>query len=866
MNYLKASIGTILILIMLLLVMIYFSFDSSYLLKKSFKKASSGKYAQAEEYLLKTKNSISSYKYHLYSGYLNSLDNEMELSNKELSKALYAAHKNNYEDKDLLELYLLKAFNELEQKDFKECKDTLLLAKNISSKSNYLKYLEAMLLYETEEYSAALNIWPTNQQPQYLSCWQSILFESRFNPKLLGLYRTHCQIETEPSEIIDIQIPDSLSEYEFNFYNFLAGISILKDNEDKIPYIEEALVHFDKINLEKNNLAKEWGIIFDKLYYSFIKMAEEERFEECLVLVKHFEKWQATETLEKVTDKIFKIIDIKLKEDPYLAINFLQINSSIASIIEQPTIEKNLSPKIYDKIITSLNLNDDKLAWEYWHLLEKTSSEISTYKNLSKTIIRQIKTLASNSSQNIENIQTLASFFERFEQNHSTKLKLALNILTISKDQWIIKSQTTKSLELIKIAHKLSSRENEQEIFAIIKEDIHKRFLNAKRNDDIERLSLLKEILDYFNLEQDNFISQSDISNILDDAKYYCRSARYQDAFIRAGLVHILDPQRPEALNILGSIAYVNDDYDLAEKVLSKIENPSINQEEALAVCKTCNKKSDGYHKLIEIKNIKKLSDRALMALGYWSLDIDNNEKAIDWLSQINGESDEKSTLLCHAYYNLGQPQEALDNFFMTSPSHQEIKALKNIAIISNLMVKEKELDNNIINLLESQKESDHYINIPKKLRSFYNKDQNIIPLSIAKYFENKSQYEEALNYISTSAIPSNRTSLKKSALLIKMKQHTTAMNILEEVLQNDKAIEEHPAANFMIASILIQKNAFEDAITHLEKALNKQTENNHVLTTLNRCHQMIDQEKTFQGSSKGAFLDFFYDPNIRLT
>lgn len=336
MGYLRPAIITTILLLIAVLILMVFTFDSEKELRESLRLYLSENYEESQAKLSRLQSSLSPMHYYLYKGYLERAQNNREQSTKDFEQAEASAA--DHADFVLLhEILINEAYNAYLSGD-KDLLDAIVkkASKYGGPDEPWVLLFRGIVDYNKERYQEALDLWKQAPSKPPLSPWMKQDFENTFNPSWMALKMARAYIEVQKyaaaREILE-RITTKLSGEDLHKALFLMGYNYAKEASQKTPadaiaLYQLALPYLNKASFAQDNLyQKERQELILQAQAQVEMLLQENNYADLPFYLTIFDSWQADGEIARIKQQLL------FQFNRAIALNSLEDSKEIYGIL-----------------------------------------------------------------------------------------------------------------------------------------------------------------------------------------------------------------------------------------------------------------------------------------------------------------------------------------------------------------------------------------------------------------------------------------------------------------------------------------------------------------------------------------------------
>ncbi|MGM0440723.1 MAG: hypothetical protein ACQEP8_06395 [Chlamydiota bacterium] len=828
MNYLKAAIVTTFVVASVLLVLLLFVFDGDYRLKKAQDAFQQEEYTLSLTQLEKIKTSITSHQYYLGRAYLYRIDNNLPKSSQALETALAAAYKNNLPHSQVAELYLNLALNAYLSHDSNNLGEYVASLSSLYPDEGYVHLLQGLNYYYKHNYLAALNEWQNLPPFTTYSPWMAKIFPEIFDEQWQNYHIARCYLEQdkffEARQLLKKHYPPTDSK-DLEEYYYLLGLSYLLQADNQ-PFSTALLCyqHADH-SARKDSLASRYYRAAQEAYDAL-------DFESFFLFAERLESWQATTEIQLLGGMLARDLRIN-PEHISIFTNHLKTN----------LLQEALSEELLEDLCQQLAEGQKHQALSSWNLtLQIAPQPSSLTEKLNKRLPNMLVEAIAADNEDLPIANIMMDFYQDVSESPMLLRDFSDQFLRLSEVLWQRPFQAKKSSSLLKLSGKLSPSSLQESFLNTVTQVINTRFQQALADDDIDKLGALYDAIKHFNFDIHDFLGKNELANQLGDAAYYFKSKCYKEAQKRARWILNIEPYNRQAAYIAGTVSYYHEDFKDALQQLSKVSNPDKRSQEAIAICQIYNDTPQAGRQLLKsLAQSCRLSDHAYLLLGYLSQLEGNPEESLQWFNNIRRPGNEVYINLCYSAYQLNNWQAALQHYNKIAAPHEQLPSLKAIAAHSLAALGDIDAAREMVFNTHSDSSELAVRGFSKWFEKFNEKQLkrknfNFFAAIFCQEFLHDNL--QALQFLDKVEIASSQVLIKKSEILLNMKRHEEALQVLTQAQQLSKDPSSIAHVKLIRGKALLENQRREEALQELNAAVTLTPHNKEALKALYECLQ----------------------------
>lgn len=681
MKYLRISVVSALLVFPVLTGYYFFVLDQDKDENISLSLFQKKEFILSDQVLDKRKRKIQPNEYHLYKGYLSRELKGPEVSDYHLEQALNP----NCEVTNIQfieEVYLNRMLNAYLEKDFVRLKNQLFESNRIVLNDfNWIPVFIGIVNYHEGLCKQAVDAFVVSSTQQYASPWMEQSFKDVFTPFWFAKHRAHCQIglgdgigARQELELIRQQV----SEQQEDEILYLIGLSYIVDAESKpadvaIPYYRLALSHLGRI--QKSEFFNEQkDELLERVMAHTQIMIQNQEFEHLTFYLQLIEEWGSEKDQDSIENALFVLLNSSMEDLDKLS---QQLSGS--------KIKKKIALQFERELEEALYTNRMELLEANWKTLsafsDKESALNGKFSNL--VIQRVLKTIPSD-SPDLEKTESLLIFYQKIENNQKELLQLTNHLVLIAERFWILPQQREKAINLLKLARELPVNEDRLIVQRNIEAIFQNLHVDAVKDERIDELFDLIQVIDQLELAQVSAMSREEISLQIEDVEYLYLNGRLSEAKKKAEWILKIDPENQRARRILGMIAYYFADYSRASKYLEGIEPVNDDMSEAHGVVEILTGNEEKGNALLEsvIEN-RPLKEDIYPRLVFGSFAQGNPDAALDWIEKLDEKHPQAIPAHLFAAFEMNSWNEVLELYEQLPSPYQHLDGFRGIVIDS---------------------------------------------------------------------------------------------------------------------------------------------------------------------------------------
>jgi len=503
----------------------------------------------------------------------------------------------------------------------------------------------------------------------------------------------------------------------------------------------------------------------------------------------------------------------------------------VLSAIVDSTVNVSLENVLHDNIANAIS---------YW----KCSSLISSDSDAIRVdIIRKTLTFVGSAVANndIAMISRVVTFWKGLECSQEYYHLLALSLLDASNKAWNTYDNPTISLDILAFAMSMPVGDNKGLLAKAVDSELKERFKVASHNDDVESLHSLYNTLCLLCLDTNDTIVRNEVANQVGDAWFLFTESNYYEALKRAQWVLRASPSNQPALHIVGMIAFRSNDYPSALKALTMLSSPDPKIQETLGLCYlNTDNIIKGKDVLETLSRENPLADDTYITLAYLAQKAYAYDESISWLFKVRKPTGETLTALCHAFYETGSWDKALECYNALPSPYSSIPAVQAIAgtclaeagyntAAEELLIAAIDSDDDSSLSIVSASFRNHYYDVLSKKDPAY--------LAASFFEKHRNDNEKALAYLEKAVEATPEVLMKKGEILLSLSRDAEAAGVFTEIANSENAaIATH--GQLMLGKILLEKQQHEKALEHLEIAIKLSPGDDDAIRAMFECLQ----------------------------
>ncbi|MCP5507398.1 MAG: tetratricopeptide repeat protein [Chlamydiales bacterium] len=797
MEYLKTAIATTFAIICLILIYMYFTFDTSFELDVALEDYQKGNYKESLQVLDKLKSTITNGTAQLYRAYVLRDQGDLEASTQQLGEAADLA-RNTTLSRVKLEIAINQALNAYLQNNDQAFQQYLVQAEEIAGPRNeWVQFFTAINSYIKGEYSQASKQWVPADDLTPLSPWMKQGFKKIFTPFWISTRKARSEMETgnyiEARQMLEKMLADA-NEEQRDELNLLIGLSYAREAQDKpenasTPYYKLAFSYFDRIPILHSRFSRERQTLIKKIFAHTNALVKKKDFNDLSFYAQALEKLQARAEINSLSKTLYMLIEQAIADNNWQMLN--NLTELVQKILPQGELRTSLANRFELLITETLQAGNFNNIGLYWKAAQAFSPDPDALrKRIVALTTKKILSLIPVDNKKITLTEPYITFWQNIEKDHKERLAFAEQLASLAIQMLQQEGDEDKAASLLTISNNLPYRTEQQQLKQSIDNAITKLYAKAVDEDNITLLPYILKISKQLKLTGINFNDKNEINTQVKDAEYLFSNKNNSKALQTAEWVLLLDPQNQKAKTIAGMISYYEGNYSHATAYLRGISNPNRTVSIALGVSELLSgNKSAGEQLLKQLNQEQPLDKETYLRLGLGSLAIGKINEGIDWLKKIEIPDDEVIAGFLYAHYKKEEWEEVLKAFDKLQTPYNKIDGIEGLVVNTFMNLDEnEEAEELLFNLLkypqeDTDKFSPAFQTFDKHTLQKINKDY----IAGNFYRHVKEDNKKALYYYDQIADPTDDTLVAKAETLLDLGKKPEALEAFQLALDKAK-------------------------------------------------------------------------------
>ncbi|MBN4067492.1 hypothetical protein JYU14_05350, partial [Simkania negevensis] len=637
MTYLKAAIATIALVLVGLATYLFFSYDKDHYLNIALDAYQRDKYSEAGHLIDKIKKKLPEDAYHLYRGYIlraeGSMDQAMEAFDQAINQSKHGTN--------LSEHYLNKATNALLASDVESALPWLSKVNHKERASHYYLMLDALASYYRGDYSQALALWERSSQGRHDYPWLDVSFNKHFPDAWLQQHQIRCHLEQgiylTGRKLLE-ENSRLLSTYNEGKYNFLMGLSYVKEAEEKtpslsLPYYKLAHSYFDKVPVFHRSFDSERKTIIAYTKQAVDRFIENNSFEELYTFTDLLEASRAIDELYQLSKQLMHAFERHWGKDKTTANNTF---NALLRIVKSDSVTELFDNYFNDAAESAFSNNEIQRLLAYQQIAPMLKQGRAPFERRMWSFFeKRVEDAFTNDSPSLDKTRKQLEDWLALAPSASEKLRFSIEILTYSKPFWDRASKQSKAIEAVRLASSLPSFSEEEEFHDALEAFLQTLVPRSYSENDVTTLSTLLGIAEEYHLNIPDLYRQNEVANNIEDARHALQREDHATTLQKAEWVLQVASNNIEALELAGTASFLLKNFSAAKHYLSSLPTLSLPLEETLALSRVMSQEEEGLQTLKQLAESSSLSDQSYLILGYSAQFHEETQQAYHWFKQV---------------------------------------------------------------------------------------------------------------------------------------------------------------------------------------------------------------------------------------
>lgn len=823
MIYLRAAILTTFAIVCAVFTFVFFSFDADYQLENALETFQRGEYGEAMDALSVLEGEVSPSQLALYQAYVRRAEGDLAKSNEHLDLAEQGAQR-QANTEGLLEIYLNRALNAYMAMDDKTFAEQLKRAQHLAPQDPFTVFFEGLDLYLEDDFARAEFLWVNLPKLKAFSPWMEKGFEKVLKPSWLAIRLAHCNIEQGKflagRQFLDIK-NGQLSLEEQTEVAFLTGLSYAKEAEDKpwvaaMPYYQLAQSYFDQVPIHHEEFLREKVRITRHLKEAALFFIKNRNLEHMTFFVNILENWSSEDELDEISNTLISLLDNEVAAGNWEEVE--ELASVINRVLRPGKLRDSLGISYELTMASLLEKGELEMMLYFWKIALLLSDEpVRLRQGMSTDLAKRTLSALENDTEELELVTPLLNFWSVVESDGKKRFLFAKQLVLISGDTWIAKSNEPKAFAIMKLAETLPYLTEKKLIQQGIEQQLRQVYAMASKEDDIDKLSTVYDAARHFHISDFGREEESEIASQIEDANYLIKIGRFLEAEKRLEWILKVSEDHPQAKRLLGIALYKQEKFTGALAVLANLAKKDKDIDEMLAICRIVEGEVDRGRRVLEhLAKQHPLTDLAYTQLAHLSL-LDGDEDAA-WksLKRIRRHTGETLAYMSIAAYQKREWEIALDYFHQLPTPYSKSRPLKILVLRSFTALKNSALAEQTLIQILSEGDVDAEL-LSKRFVAISNKalehpDLNILAGEFYKDFGDNDP--KALEYFNLVKIESPRVRLNIAELHLRLGNVDTARQLFLEIARQEEDKEARGHAMLFLVDIYETEHRSEEVLS----------------------------------------------------
>ncbi|MFN0065162.1 MAG: DUF1347 family protein [Chlamydiales bacterium] len=546
----------------------------------------------------------------LYHSYLAQVQGHFKESEYLLQALLKQPQRTNQQE-IFLEAYLSQAVNAYFTHQDEELSPLIDRARRFSSDNPVLIFFEGLKHYLQNQYADALRFWSTfSPEPTVKnSQWLEVVIDRCFPLSWRRLHMAHCL--TEEGDILSSREILERENHQLKndplHYHQLAtlflGLTYLKE-AGEVPlgerdsYYKLANFYFQRAGKNERYEREKDRVVFhlceeaQKLLTSPVDL-ETKRWG--LTFVHVLQDWSAEEAINSIADHLTLALISRPEAEN------LQLCQEICSEFQGSFFHSLITEKFLAATQAAAQNQEIESLYYLWsHLAALSPSPSLIAKQVAALTSKELFLRIHEDTENVHATRRYLAFWKYLGQDREECDRMAMQLLHKGELLWRNEGSEEKGTRLMKLAIELS--DDKMACRRSVEHFLTTLYAAAENSNMIERLSLIHDALDYFDVTIKDLVCSEKLANHLADAEYLFNARNWAAAKSHASWVLKLDPTNKRALRLVGLSAFHLGDYEKALNLLRGLSTIDATVEKAIAFSEVYSASHNSQH-LVQIDN-----------------------------------------------------------------------------------------------------------------------------------------------------------------------------------------------------------------------------------------------------------------------
>ena len=186
---------------------------------------------------------------------------------------------------------------------------------------------------------------------------------------------------------------------------------------------------------------------------------------------------------------------------------------------------------------------------QQWKILEQLDPDRMTL--IINDLESKILKLAATDDSRLVAVQAHVDLWLKLEDSPKSRHSFTYRLLTLSQQLWNSYRYKDRALNLIRIARQIPKKEDDDFSKEYLESIIGNLYRTAMNNDDVTQLPYILDAVEEFQLRTIPIYDESEIASQLEDAHFFYKFGRYDEAKVKAEWVLRVNPACSRAKKIL---------------------------------------------------------------------------------------------------------------------------------------------------------------------------------------------------------------------------------------------------------------------------------------------------------------------------
>lgn len=475
----------------------------------------------------------------------------------------------------LVQVYLTQAINTYLTGRDEELSPLIDRAKHLSQNSSVLMFFDGLSCYSQGRYDESVRYWSAYREE---NDWMSALINHCFPASWRQLHLAHslCEIGNKglSREILEKE-NHLLDRDPYSFRQLAAlflGLTYLREAQElplwqRSSHYKLATFYFEHSGREmrfdrerecvSNAIAQETAVLATQPSQTAL-------IDWALVFLETLEEWGAREQLTEVAEELAQTIVLRRDE------SYLYLCQKLCSHFAGGYFHTLMIDSLLNSLQEGIQRKEGDALCYIWQILESLSDNPKAMKReISRLITNELFEIIHSDCDTLIETRHYLAFWKQLKQEQTDCEKLGQQLLNYGQLFWKKEGSERKGTLLLQLANDFCiDKQTCQNRIETFLSDLYGQ---AESSNMIQRLSLIHDALDAFNIVVKEVGDVEKLANHLADAEYLYEARNWGAAKTHASWVLKLDPTNFRAQRLVGLSYFHMGEYKKAIDLLQKL-------------------------------------------------------------------------------------------------------------------------------------------------------------------------------------------------------------------------------------------------------------------------------------------------------